>query len=74
MARQPRYEDYVSYDPEPVEEAEDEVVDPITGRLWADIYAERTARHRETYARLMAEAEATRAKAALTVNFASAAA
>lgn len=37
MARQPRYEDTVTYDADPVEEAADERFDPHSGRPMAEI-------------------------------------
>lgn len=39
MARQPRYEDYVTYDPEPEEAEECERFDPHSGRPISEIAA-----------------------------------
>lgn len=47
MARQPRYEDTVTYAADPVEEAEDELRDPKSGRLWSDLAAERREASRQ---------------------------
>lgn len=44
MARQARYEDFVTYDPDPVEEPQDDLRDPNSGRLWSELAAEARAR------------------------------
>lgn len=40
MSAAARYEDTVSYDPDPVEEPLDERFDPNSGRLWSEIAAQ----------------------------------
>lgn len=59
MARQPRYEDYVSYDADPVEEEADERFDPNSGRPWSEIAAQRREAHRQAVVE----------KTAMTLNF-----
>lgn len=47
MTRQPRYEDTVTYDADPVEEPADERFDPSSGRPWSEIAAQRREASRQ---------------------------